>query len=444
MPADPVERMVTGQDDILVAIRHTLAQPLSVGHRVVVGLSGGLDSVVLLHALVRLSPEMAFVVSAVHVHHGLSPNADAWAAFCTAICEDLGVPCHVVRVQLPDATGKGVERVARESRYAAFESAPGDILCLGHHQNDRAETFLLNLCRGAGATGLAGLPKARLLGAKHLLRPLIDLPRAALQAWATTQQLRWIEDESNSDCRYRRNYVRHQVLPTMTAAFPGVVRVLSRTADQMQEQAALLDRLAVVDAGGCRDASGHLSVQSLQRLPEPATRNLLRHALTQAGVPIPAARRLMTLTAQVMSARLPSAVLVHFGGVGVHVWRDHIWIDRAMIHTLPCEEGLSSGVRHWPDGRLQISGVLDANSNVYIAAIGQGQRFQPRGRCRDVVSELLREQGIPPWVRPRLPGIWQAGRLLWVAGLGWSNSASGQSIAQSCSVLWDVNPVVRL
>lgn len=436
--------MATGPDCIIAAIRDALAQPLKLGRHVVVGLSGGLDSVVLLHALVRLRSEMAFVVSAVHVHHGLSPNADAWTAFCVSICDTLAVPCHVVHVQLPDATGKGVERVARESRYAAFESVPGDILCLGHHQNDRAETLLLNLCRGAGATGLAGFPKVRLLGSKHMLRPLIDLPRAALQAWATAQQLRWIEDESNADYRYRRNYVRHQVLPTMAAVFPGVVQVLSRTADQMQEQAALLDRLAVLDTGACRDTAGCLSVQCLQQLPEPALRNLLRHALTQMGVPIPAARRLMTLTSQVMSARSASEVLVHFGNVGVHVWRDHLWIDQAMAHRLPCESALMQGISHWPDGRLRVEGVPDADGSVQIAVVGQGQRFQPRGRCRDTVSELLREQGIPPWMRPRLPGLWQAGRLLWVAGLGWSDAASGQTIARSCSVLWNANPVVRL
>lgn len=436
--------MATGPDCIIAAIRDALAQPLKLGRRVVVGLSGGLDSVVLLHALAQLRAEMALELSAVHVHHGLSSNADAWAAFSVSICDALAVPCHVVRVQLPDATGKGVERVARESRYAAFESVPGDILCLGHHQNDRAETFLLNLCRGAGATGLAGFPKARLLGPKHMLRPLIDLPRAALQAWATAQQLRWIEDESNADCRYRRNYVRHQVLPTMAAVFPGVVQVLSRTADQMQEQAALLDRLAVLDAGACRDTAGYLSVQCLQQLPEPAMRNLLRYELTQAGIRIPAARRLMTLAAQVVSARSASEVLVHFDNVGVHVWRDHIWIDRAMAHMPPSEHDLSPGVSHWPDGQLRIDGVLDADGSLQVAVIGQGQRFQPRGRCRDLVSELLREQGIPPWVRPRLPGLWQAGRLLWVAGLGWSDSASRQPIAQSGSVWWDAYAVVCL
>lgn len=436
--------MATGQDAILAAIRHTLAQPLGVGRSVIVGLSGGLDSVALLHALAQCRLEMAFDLSAIHVHHGLSPNADTWAAFCTSICGTLGVPCHVVRVQLPDASGKGVERVARESRYAAFESVPGDILCLGHHQNDRAETFLLNLCRGAGATGLAGFPKARQLGNKELIRPFIGLPRTALQAWATAQQLRWIDDESNLDCRYRRNHIRHQVLPAMAAAFPGVVSVLSRTAEQMQEQSGLLDRLAALDADACRSASGHLSVQRLQQLPEPAVRNLLRHALVKANVPIPSARRLIALTAQVMSARSASEVLVHFGDVGAHVWRDQIWIDRAMAYALPCRLTLSAGVSYWPDGRLQIDGVADTSSSVQIAPIGQGQRFQPTRRRRDAVSELLREQGVPPWVRPRLPGLWQAGALRWVAGLGWSDPVHGQPNTPSCRVAWDAYSAIRL
>ena len=225
--------MTTGQDQILTAVRDALGQELGAAPTICVGLSGGLDSVVLLHALAHLRAEIPFKLSALHVHHGLSPNADAWATFCQTLCAELNVACQVVHLQLPSAVGKGIERVAREARYNAFAAAPGDILCLAHHQNDRAETLLLNLFRGAGPVGLAGVPGSRLLGSKRLLRPLLEIPRLALQAWATTRGLRWIEDESNDDLTFRRNYVRHRVLSVITQAFPGALAVLAHDSSQM-------------------------------------------------------------------------------------------------------------------------------------------------------------------------------------------------------------------
>jgi tRNA(Ile)-lysidine synthase len=286
--------------------------------------------VVLLHALAQLRVGVPFQLSALHVHHGLSLNADQWATFCRTLCAELDVPCEVTRVTLPDTSGKGLERVAREARYQAFAAAPGDILCLAHHQNDRAETFLLNLFRGAGATGLGGVPEMRPLGRKHLIRPFLDTPRAALLAWAKAHQLRWIEDESNQNLAFRRNYVRHRVLPVVADMYPGVVGVLARTSAQMTEQAALLNRLAEHDAQACRDQEGFLSVARLQQLPEPAVRNVLRHCLAKASVQIPAARRLQEFTAQLITADADTEAFVRMGSVGLHLWRDGIWVDPAM------------------------------------------------------------------------------------------------------------------
>ena len=434
--------MSTGQDKILAATRDALTSELSHGRRVVVGLSGGMDSVVLLHALVQLREAMALELSAIHVHHGLSPNADDWATFCEALCDAWHVPCTVTRVQLPDATGKGIERVARERRYAAFAAAPGDILCLAHHQNDRAETLLLNLFRGSGGTGLAGLPRSRQIGTKHLLRPLIDLPRSELQAWAAARHLRWIEDESNQDLRYRRNYVRHQVIPVIAEVFPGVVDVLARTAGQMQEQMQLLNRLAESDAVACHDASGYLSVARLQQLPELALRNLLRYALGKSGMQIPSARRLMALSAQLGSATADTEAFVRMGAVGVHLWRDHLWLDPAMDQPLPVAADLLPGPQRWPDGTLTISPQRTDMFNLQVRPLGHGLRFQPQGRCRDAVTEFLRAQGVPPWVRSRLPGFWYQGRLVWVAGLGWSADAT--SCHDYLQIAWKPHALQRL
>jgi len=415
--------MTTGQDQILSAVRAALAGQWRAEGRVCVGLSGGLDSVVLLHALVQLQAETPFELSALHVHHGLSPNADHWAGFCRDLCARLTVPCEVVRLQLPNASGKGLERVAREARYAEFAAAPGDILCLAHHQNDRAETLLLNLFRGAGATGLGGVPDVRQLGQKTLIRPLVETSRAALMAWATAHQLRWIEDESNQNLAFRRNYVRHRILPVIADRYPGVVDVLARTSAQMTEQAALLNRLAEHDAKSCLDQDECLSVVRLQQLPEAAVRNILRHRFALAGIQIPAARRLQEFTAQLMMAQADTEAFVRMGAYGVHLWRDRIWIDAAMDQSGPRSAAFQNGSLVWPDGQLEIAGVPTDVHDLHIAPVGHGQRFHPSGRCHDRVSELLRAQGVPPWVRPRLPGLWLHENLFWVPYLGWAQQA---------------------
>lgn len=431
--------MTTGQDQILLAVREALGDALTAATHVQVGLSGGLDSVVLLHALVQLRNEIPFKLSALHVHHGLSANADQWASFCQSLCASLNVNCVVARLSLPDAVGKGVERVAREARYDAFAQAPGDILCLAHHQNDRAETLLLNLFRGAGPMGLAGMPQRRSLAAKRLLRPFLDLPRSTLEAWANAHHLCWVEDESNDSLAFRRNYVRHQVIPVIAEAFPGVVGVLARTSRQLAAQAALLDRLAEFDGQACRDSAGHLSVARLQALLEPVVRNILRHAFFKAGLQIPAARRLEALSTQLMTAQIDSEVFVRMGEVGVHVWRDRIWLDNAMNQRTPATYRAKTGSVLWPDGQMVIEGASNVALALEVTSLGHGQRFQPKGRCRDNASELLRAKGIPPWVRPRLPVLRRDAALIWVAGLGWSEEIAADYVDDDLKVHWQPN-----
>lgn len=433
--------MTTGHDNLPAIVRGALGDTLSAGSHIRVGLSGGLDSVVLLHVLAQLRAGVPFELSAIHVHHGLSANADEWAAFCENLCGQWDVACEVVRLQLPEASGKGVERLAREGRYEAYTAVSGDILCLAHHQNDCAETLLLNLFRGAGPIGLAGLPAQRMLGRKILIRPFIAMPRSDLQAWATANRLLWIEDESNADVRFRRNFIRHRVLPVIVEAYPGATEVLSRTAAHLGEQAELLDRLAELEARACRDSAGCLSVARLQQLPEPAIRNILRHALFKAGLRIPGASRLTTLSTQLMSARADSEVLVRMGAAGVHVWRDQIWIDRAMNCPVPPAVDVGSMAADWPDGTLTVHGLTDGH-DLRIQSLGHGQRFQPAGRCRDAVSELLRAQGVPPWVRPRLPGLWLRGQLVWVAGLGCAEDAVG--VLDNDQICWTLHVPERL
>jgi len=419
--------MNAGIDRVITTVREVLTESQALKGQILVGLSGGMDSVVLLHALTRLqkSEGHAFTLSAVHVHHGMSPNADQWADFCQALCQEMQVPCQVVRVQMDMTRGKGVEQAAREARYRAFEQAFGDVLCLGHHQNDRAETLLLNLFRGAGIKGLAGLPASRAIGEKRLLRPLIELPRKDIQAWALAHGLQWIDDESNDDLRFRRNYIRHRVIPAVRDVFPGAVSVLARTASQMSAYSQLLDRLAEIDARGCVDQKGFLQASKLALLPESALANLLRHRLNLAGISLPSQRRMQALCQQLKRVDKSSEILVRMGDVGCYVWRNSLWLDRSLKTPQPEACPIASGLFDYPDGRLEIrQGAEDLTQHgLTLSPLGIGNRFQPQGRCRDSVSELLRASGIPPWIRPRLPAIWQGTRLLWLPELGWAADA---------------------
>ncbi len=424
---------MTADTALLVAhLRAALGDYCQPGRKICIALSGGMDSMVLLNAMVRLRDETPVSLFALHVNHGISPHSAYWAEFCRQSCAALNVPCEVASLAPLTTAGTGLERAARDARYAVFAAADADVLCMAHHQNDRAETLLLNLFRGAGLQGLAAMPSTRFLNGKRLIRPFIDLPRSVLQSWATAQDLCWIEDESNQNLHFRRNYMRHVVLPAIGEQFPGVVAVLARTAVQMQAQTKLLARLAEVDAQTCQDEAGHLLASKLALLPDEARLNVLKHRLNSLGVHIPAARRLEALSEQLVRARPDASIFVRFSETGCHLWRDRLWLDDGMNVALPKANGLFAGEMNWPDGRLTVKSIAKPEDSlgVVIRGAGHGQRFQPVGRCRGVLSELLRAQGVPAWIRPRLPALWVGAELVWVAGLGWSDGAEINDLFQ--------------
>src|SRR5471032_976337 len=199
------------------------------GKRIAAGLSGGVDSVVLLHVLHGLAPQFGYRLSAIHVNHGLSPNAGDWQRFCSAFCLELGIPFKAVRVKVKKQ-GRGLEAAAREARRAAFTKLDADAIALAHHLDDQAETVLFNLLRGAGLAGASGMPVQGRLGRKLLLRPLLEVPRGAIRAYAAEQGLGWIEDESNADEALTRNFIRRRVGPLLESKFPRWRESLARAA----------------------------------------------------------------------------------------------------------------------------------------------------------------------------------------------------------------------
>jgi len=234
------------------AVARALAASLTRPGRVAVALSGGRDSVALLCAVAALPEARARDPIAIHVHHGLSARADAWQASCEALCQRLRVPLAARRVSVDPADPEGMEAAARRARYAALSAAAVEakaaVVLLAHHQDDQAETLLLQLARGAGPHGLAGMAEARTdEGGLIWLRPLLRLPRSAIDAWVRSRGLAFVDDDSNALPRHRRNALRLAVVPAFARIFPGYPGTLARAAALQADAARLIDDLAAQD-----------------------------------------------------------------------------------------------------------------------------------------------------------------------------------------------------
>ena len=263
-----------------------------------VAYSGGLDSSVLLHVLADAVQRSGTRLSALHVHHGLSPNADAWADHCVAACRGLGVPLRVERVTVTRKPRQSLEEVARRARYTALNSAGTDVVALAHHADDQAETVLLQLLRGAGPQGLAAMPVLKRASdagdAPLLLRPLLALTRENLEHHAKTRCISWIEDESNDSHDIKRNFLRHRIMPLLAQGFPAPGITLARAARHQSGAAHLLDELAAIDLAAVSDEMA-IDCVRLAALTMLRQANLLRGWLRRHGARQPSEARLRAL-----------------------------------------------------------------------------------------------------------------------------------------------------
>ncbi len=266
-----------------------------------VACSGGMDSMVLLHALVQLRDEkgLVFNLAAHHVHHGLMREADAWAEHVQRIGEQWHVACTVERVQVSPRPGQGIEAAARAARYRSFARLRTDYLLLAHHAEDQAETVLLQLLRGGGPRAWAAMPAVRSLGSLRLVRPLLGLRRASLRAYALAHGLSWVDDASNRDETLTRNRLRHRVWPALEAAFPDAVERLAAAAREAQAMLELSEELAALDLARCGEAS-RLDRRAFADLPPARRQHLLAHWLRQHGLRWPSRAALQEWTRQTL------------------------------------------------------------------------------------------------------------------------------------------------
>ncbi len=421
--------------------------------RIGIAYSGGLDSSVLLDAAVRVVGAARCI--AMHVHHGLSPNADRWLAHCDTTARALGAGFDAAHVDLRRESGVSIEAAAREARYRALDamckSHSVAALWLAHHADDQAETVLLQLLRGAGVAGLAAMAPHRIEGAAAIprIRPFLHLLRAQLERYARSRALRWIEDESNMDTRYARNALRHDVIPALSVHFPGFRDALARTAAHAASAQRLLDDLASIDLNTVAREDGQaLSRDALLALDDARAMNAMRGWMRSAGLPVPSAARLTDMLRQLREARAEHALCIEHAGQCLRLYRGSIYWERderRPVDTARNSDGMAAiketstlvwhGQEVWhlpqwhgslvfvpvPAGDTAVDTVPEAllASAPLVARPrmgGERMRRAPGAPAR-TLKNLFQESGVPAWQRD-VPLFYVGERLLFVPFLG--------------------------
>ncbi len=414
-------------DELANLVAASLTRWARPGQRLMLALSGGVDSVVLLDILAQLRPVLKFQLSALYVNHQISPNAPAWGRFCADLCARYEVPFTLESVTLDQRSGESLEALAREARYRVFARQDTDFMVLAQHLDDQAETLLLQLLRGAGLKGLSGMADCREQGGA-LIRPLLGASRAVIVEYAGRAGLSWIEDESNRDVAFDRNFLRHDVLPELGKRFPAYRETLARSARHFAETAGLLDDLAQIDA---RDAihENRLEVAALRQLSAARAKNLLRYFFDKQGMRMPSAVQLENMLRQLTDARPDARIHIRQGEFELRRYRDVVYALRQQKQQYS-ELSLSwQGEEELllPAGRMNferrrgegISLALLSGKLVTLRYRRGGERLRPVcGAPSRSLKNLLQESAVPPWQRERLPLVFCGDDLVFVPGVG--------------------------
>jgi tRNA(Ile)-lysidine synthase len=415
--------------------QHLQQTQLIAGTQCLVAYSGGLDSHVLLHSLVKLRDQYPNLqLQAVHIHHGLSPNADQWADFTEQVCQhwDVAYTLRTIHLGSASQTKLSLEAAAREARYKIFSELllANGCLLTAHTQTDQAETMLLQLLRGAGPMGLAAMPGRRPLGKGQHVRPLLSFTRTALQSYALNEQLKWVEDESNYQLQFDRNYLRHQVMPLLEQRWPKATTTLARSAQHCGEASELLAELAQQDRQLLQGTVPNtLLIAPLQQLSIARQRNVLRKWLKSLGFILPSRVKLQQIIDEVIASCADAQPLVSWEGVEIRRFRDLLFAMQPLSASpalptalawdlqqpliLPNELGLLTVLPNSPP-LLQIK-----NANLTIRFRQGGEICRPLNRKgTHALKKLFQEWNIPTWQRNRIPLLFNNETLLAVIGYG--------------------------
>ena len=401
--------------------------------RFVIAFSGGLDSTVLAQSLAELKANdqrfSGIPVIAIHIDHDLHQDSPDWSEQCAAVASGLDIGFQSLRVNVQLESGKGPEASARDARYSALHAqlSDDDWLLSAHHREDQAETLLLNLIRGSGPSGVAGIGDARRFGPGWLIRPMLNVERSDILQYATDAGLSWVEDPSNKDRRFDRNFLRHEVLPRLKVRWPDIAARLQRSAGHAGEASQLLSDLAEIDLAALGGQSARLPVDQLLQLSAARQRNVIRYALRDRGLSTPTAVQLNRIRTEVILARVDAQPLVSWRGASVRRYRNGLYLLPEKladaVETIPvcggkCELGAGLGALIFEscDGPGLSPELIDAGLTIR-PRIG-GEEIRSVGQSHtSKLKKLLQEAGVVPWMRDRLPLVYAGERLLAVGDL---------------------------
>jgi len=372
------------------------------GKKIVVALSGGIDSVVLLHFLNKHYPGN---VRAVHINHNLSKFSKEWGTFCSALCNDQKIEYKDIDINLENSSN--IEENARKKRYLSLKSElrVDETLCTAHHQEDQAETFLLQLFRGSGVAGLASMPKIKSIGDSELYRPFLNISKQKIIDYASKNHLEWIEDDSNRDTNFKRNLLRIEFLPKLSSAFNGLIKNVSRSAAHQAEALKLMQDLAELDIKNFELLiNNKIQVSSLIQLPKRRMVNVLRYYIANLGFLLPSNKVLNELISS-LSAKTDANVILRWHHYEVRRYNDKLYFFDEHIESsnLPCP--YYEGLKNLPNFEIRFR--LD------------GQRIKVKGKSHSQsLKKVLQESSIPPWDRDKLRMYYVDGSLRAMEVLG--------------------------
>ena len=428
-----------------MAVLHKLPKP----RHYWVAYSGGIDSSVLLHALGQQRDQLQSELIAIHINHGLSPNAEHWVQHCQSFCETRKLRFEKAAIDTADNKGKSPEAWARELRYKAMADfmEKDDVLLTAHQQDDLAETILLQLLRGSGPEGLSGIPEIRPFGTGWIARPLLSFTRKELEGIAAREQLQWIEDESNSNVAFDRNFIRHCVMPVIAERWPSMSRTLSRSARHQAEMAMLMDEIASSDLDKIHNTElNTLKIKDINNLSDARKRNALRFWLKKTGLPVPGAGIIENIINEVINAKRDSTPCVGWEGAEVRRYRDLVYAmqnlkeqDSEVTYkwclNRPLELNVGRLEARLTKGKgLKSSCIKDNIIDVRFRYGGESIRPAGRKYTHDL-KKLFQEIGIPPWQRDRIPLLYLEGKFAAVPGLWIDHAFNAKKNDES----WDIS-----
>ena len=396
---------------------------------VTIGLSGGVDSMVLLNVLYQLKTKLNLKLSAIHVHHGLSKNADNWGQVCFDECKKLGVDFSQKKINIDNSEGIGIEASARKARYQILHQLSNEFLVTAHHQNDQAETLMLQLLRGSGLKGLASMPSYD--EERHLWRPFLKLSRDLIEEYAKNNNIRFIEDESNKNIEFDRNFLRLEIFPKLIKRFPQTIKSLGRSADLVAEGLNLNKAIAKEDAKNYFSEDFiKLNTKIFSTLPRDRVVNLIRWWLDKNQQKMPSQKIMDQIYTQIISAKKDAQINIHISSeMSVRAYKNFLWLVKIKKEKNSYDLiWKGEGVFELPgSGKLLFKPCL--GKGISLEKVGSsilriqnrkgGERFKPkRNQPTRTLKYLLQEMNMPPWEREFLPIIYSEDMLVAVPNYG--------------------------